>query len=179
MVGPQRVWCQTQKKWGPKKWGPKLWGPEGYGPEGWRPEGVGLVGPPGFHTTTREPKRAHLRVPVFKNKIQRKDPQEREERKKIVDNTQQHTRQHQCCFLSEFCLLFYPACLFILSRMFVFFVPFVVFFVPLPCHWFYKFWELFSVFRHEILSDFNLHQYKSLSLDLVVEAFHSFFVLLQ
>ena len=32
--------------------------------------------PPGFHTTTREPKRAHLRVPVFKNttKIPRKRP---------------------------------------------------------------------------------------------------------
>ena len=32
--------------------------------------------PPGFHTTAREPKRAHLRVPVFKNttKIQRKGP---------------------------------------------------------------------------------------------------------
>ena len=42
-----------------------------------------LVGPPGFHTTTREPKRAHLSVPVFKNttKIQREDPQkEKKER---------------------------------------------------------------------------------------------------
>ena len=31
--------------------------------------------PPGFHTTTREPKRAHLRVPAFKNttKIQREN----------------------------------------------------------------------------------------------------------
>ena len=40
------------------------------------PRRPGLVGPPGFHTTTREPKRAHLRVPVFKNttKIQRKRP---------------------------------------------------------------------------------------------------------
>ena len=38
------------------------------------PRRPGLVGPPGFHTTAREPKRAHLRVPVFKNttKIQRK-----------------------------------------------------------------------------------------------------------
>ena len=37
----------------------------------------GLVGPPGFHTTAREPKRAHLRVPVFKNttKIQRENTQ--------------------------------------------------------------------------------------------------------
>ena len=34
--------------------------------------------PPGFHTTAREPKRAHLRAPVFKNttKIQRENPQE-------------------------------------------------------------------------------------------------------
>ena len=42
--------------------------------------------PPGFHTTAREPKRAHLRVPVFKNtaKIQRKRPKEREKRMKTV-----------------------------------------------------------------------------------------------
>ena len=43
----------------------------------------GLVGPPGFHTTVREPKRAHLRVPVFKNttKVQREEPQrEKKER---------------------------------------------------------------------------------------------------
>ena len=35
------------------------------------------MGPPGCHTTVREPKRAHLRVPVFKNttKIQREDIQ--------------------------------------------------------------------------------------------------------
>ena len=35
--------------------------------------------PPGFHTTAREPKRAHLRVPVFNNttKISRNDLQER------------------------------------------------------------------------------------------------------
>ena len=39
---------------------------------------------PGFHTTAREPKRAHLRVPAFKNttKIQREDPQRERERKK-------------------------------------------------------------------------------------------------
>ena len=50
------------------------------------PRRPGLVGPPGLHTTVREPKRAHLRVPVFKNttKIQREDTQEREERMKIV-----------------------------------------------------------------------------------------------
>ena len=44
-----------------------------------KPRRPGLVGPPGFHTTTREPKRAHLSVPVFKNttKIQREDPRER------------------------------------------------------------------------------------------------------
>ena len=43
------------------------------------------MGPPGFHTTTREPKRAHLSAPVFKNttKIQREDLPEREERKKF------------------------------------------------------------------------------------------------
>ena len=29
------------------------------------PRRPGLVGPPGFHTKAREPKRAHLRVPVF------------------------------------------------------------------------------------------------------------------
>ena len=41
------------------------------------PRRPGLVGPPGFHTTTREPKRAHLRVPAFKNttKIQREHTQ--------------------------------------------------------------------------------------------------------
>ena len=41
------------------------------------PRRPGLVGPPGFHTTAREPKRAHLRVPAFKNttKIQRENPQ--------------------------------------------------------------------------------------------------------
>ena len=40
------------------------------------PRRPGLVGPPG-HTTTREPERAHLGVPAFKNttKIQREDPQ--------------------------------------------------------------------------------------------------------
>ena len=40
----------------------------------------------GFHTTTRESKRAHLRVPAFKNatKIHRKDQQEREKRMKTV-----------------------------------------------------------------------------------------------
>ena len=42
--------------------------------------------PPGFHTTVREPKRGHLRAPVFKNttKIPREDLQEREERIKNV-----------------------------------------------------------------------------------------------
>ena len=42
------------------------------------------MGPPGFHTTAREPKCAHFRVPAFKNtnKIPRKDPKrEKEERK--------------------------------------------------------------------------------------------------
>ena len=50
------------------------------------PRRPGLVGPPGFHTTAREPKRVHLRVPVFKNttKIQRKRPKEREKRMKTV-----------------------------------------------------------------------------------------------
>ena len=42
--------------------------------------------PPGFHTTAREPKRAQFRVAAFKNTttIPRKDPQEREEKMKIV-----------------------------------------------------------------------------------------------
>ena len=47
------------------------------------PRRHGLVGPPGFHTTTREPQR--VSVPVFKNttKIQREDPQrEREKERK-------------------------------------------------------------------------------------------------
>ena len=41
------------------------------------PRRPGLVGPLGFHTTTREPKRAHLSTPVFKNttKFQREDTQ--------------------------------------------------------------------------------------------------------
>ena len=40
---------------------------------------LAALGPPGLHTTAREPKRAHFRVPAFKNttKFQRKDPQER------------------------------------------------------------------------------------------------------
>ena len=48
------------------------------------PRRPGLVGPPGFHTTAREPKRAHLRVPVFKNttKIQRKGPTREGEKNK-------------------------------------------------------------------------------------------------
>ena len=42
--------------------------------------------PPGPHTTAPEPKRGHWRVGAFKNttKIQREDPQEKEERMKIV-----------------------------------------------------------------------------------------------
>ena len=31
------------------------------------PRRPGLVGPPGFHTTAREPKHAHFRVPAFQN----------------------------------------------------------------------------------------------------------------
>ena len=70
---------------------------------------------PGFHTTTREPKRAHLRIPVFTKttKIQREDTQrettrakmerEREKREKILGGpavrkravtTQHHTTPH-------------------------------------------------------------------------------------
>ena len=43
-----------------------------------------LVGPLGFHTTPREPRRAHFRVPAFKNtaKIQREDTQRDTERAK-------------------------------------------------------------------------------------------------
>ena len=49
-----------------------------------RPRRPGLVGPPGFHTTAREPKRAHFRVLVFKNttKIQRKGPTREGEKNK-------------------------------------------------------------------------------------------------
>ena len=51
--------------------GPVWWGRRGFTRQ---PESPKV---PGFHTTTREPKRAHLSVPVFKNttKIQREDPQ--------------------------------------------------------------------------------------------------------
>ena len=35
------------------------------------PRRPGLVGPPGFHTTTREPKRAHLSAPVRERKKER------------------------------------------------------------------------------------------------------------
>ena len=92
--------------------GTKGGGHEGWRPEGWKPEisrffftlppqfsnvhiwssravvceprRPGLVGPSGFHTTAREPKRAHLRVPVFKNttKIQRKGPTREGEKNK-------------------------------------------------------------------------------------------------
>ena len=50
------------------------------------PRRPGLVGPPGFHTTTGGPTRAHLRVPVIKNtiKIQREDPQRGKKRTKVV-----------------------------------------------------------------------------------------------
>ena len=42
------------------------------------PRRPGLVGPPGFHTTAREPKRAHFRVPAFKTppKFNEKTPRE-------------------------------------------------------------------------------------------------------
>ena len=44
-----------------------------------------LVGPPGFHTTAREPKRAHFRVPALRNttKIPREDPQRGKKRTKM------------------------------------------------------------------------------------------------
>ena len=47
------------------------------------PSGPVWWGPPGFHTTAREPKCAHLRVPVFKNttKIQRKGHPKRGKKK--------------------------------------------------------------------------------------------------
>ena len=74
--GAQRGGAQTYKKLGPKGWGPKGGGPKcrapqrggskGWGPEGgepkisrfFLPEG-GPQRPPWFHTTAREPKRAH------------------------------------------------------------------------------------------------------------------------
>ena len=61
--------------------GPVWWGRRGFTRQPRRP---GQVGPPGFHTTAREPKRAHLRVPVFKNttKIQRKGPTREGEKNK-------------------------------------------------------------------------------------------------
>ena len=42
------------------------------------PRRPGLVGPPGFHTTARDPKRAHFRVPAFKTppKFNEKTPRE-------------------------------------------------------------------------------------------------------
>ena len=48
--------------------------------------GLPKISRPGLHMTAREPKRAHLKALAFKNttKIQREDPQEREERMKIV-----------------------------------------------------------------------------------------------
>ena len=104
--GPEG-WCP--EGWGPgllgpRRGGPGLWGgPKGGGPEGWGggPKGGGLPEgwagnisrffpspapkPPGFHTTAREPKRAHLRVPAFnhhQNSTRR--PTREEERMKIV-----------------------------------------------------------------------------------------------
>ena len=49
----------------------EFWDHKGWGPKGGAPK------PPGFHTTAREPKRAHFRVPAFKNttNIQREDTQ--------------------------------------------------------------------------------------------------------
>ena len=47
------------------------------------PRRPGLVGPPGFHTTAREPKRAHLRAPALQTpKFHEKTP--REGRKKRI-----------------------------------------------------------------------------------------------
>ena len=44
----------------------------------------GLVGPPGFHTTAREPKRAHFRVLAFKTppKFHEKTPRDTETAKR-------------------------------------------------------------------------------------------------
>ena len=55
---------------------------------------VQLYLPPGFHTTAREPKRAHFRAPALQKptKIPRKDPQEREERMKIVAGREKKAR---------------------------------------------------------------------------------------
>ena len=63
--------------------GPGRVGPGG-APKGWGPEFVGAA--PGLHMTAREPKRAHVGAPAFRNttEIQREDPQEREERMQIV-----------------------------------------------------------------------------------------------
>ena len=99
-MGPRRV--------GPRRVGPRTLGPRTGGLEGWEAQNFALFfplpqrfsfilpslggleapaapKPSGFHTTAREPKRAHLRVPTFKNttKIPLENPQEREERMKM------------------------------------------------------------------------------------------------
>ena len=58
------------------------------------PRRPGLVGPPGFHTTAREPKRAHLSVPVFKNttKIQRENPQRGKKRTNFLAGREKKER---------------------------------------------------------------------------------------
>ena len=61
--------------------------PKGGGPKGGAPKGGGPKGGSRrLHTTAREPKRVHFRPRRFKNttKIPRKDPQEREEKMKIL-----------------------------------------------------------------------------------------------
>ena len=88
------------EKVGPRRVGALGWGAKGGAPKGGRTQNFAFFFPSPtpfllflsfsggsradgeFHTTTREPKRAHLRVPAFKNttKIPREDPPEREEK---------------------------------------------------------------------------------------------------
>ena len=92
--------------WSPEEWGPKGGGPEGWGPDlekvraprvggpkGRAPQRGGSKGGPKagpkisrfFFPPAREPKRAHLSFPAFKNttKIQREDPQRERKRAKM------------------------------------------------------------------------------------------------
>ena len=98
IVRPRRVGAPKGGEPNPEKVGPRKSGAQkGGGPEGWAPNGrpknfrfffplpphfrsfcfFGGPKPPGLHTSAREPKRAHVRVPVFTKttKIQRRHPE--------------------------------------------------------------------------------------------------------
>ena len=85
-VGGRRVGAQTQKKWGPEGWGPEGCGAQNFALFSLPPQNSffsSLSG--GLHTTTREPKRAYLSAPVFKNtpKFHEKTPQREKKRAKF------------------------------------------------------------------------------------------------